>query len=83
MNAKPAENTTNGADASLKKAVINNDAVNGQAAGGLGATNVDGVTGTPEHAVKHAAGVDADSAMTNGHVNGVNGHANGVKTNGA
>ncbi|RMY53865.1 hypothetical protein D0865_05028, partial [Hortaea werneckii] len=83
MNAKPAENTTNGADASLKKAVINNDAVNGQAAGGLGATNVDGVTGTPEHAVKHAAGVDADSAMTNGHVNGVNGYANGVKTNGA
>ncbi|KAI6834882.1 Dehydroquinate synthase-like protein [Hortaea werneckii] len=71
MNAKPAENTTNGADASLKKAVINKDAVNGQA---------------PEHALKHAAGVDADSAMTNGHVNGVNGvngHANGVKTNGA
>merc|ERR1712000_497552 len=71
MNAKPAENTTNGADASLKKAVINKDAVNGQA---------------PEHALKHAAGVDADSALTNGHVNGVNGvngHANGVKTNGA
>ncbi|KAI6887630.1 Dehydroquinate synthase-like protein [Hortaea werneckii] len=68
MNAKPAENTVNGADAALKKAVINKDAVNGQA---------------PEHALKHAAGVDADSALTNGHVNGVNGHANGVKTNGA
>merc|ERR1712072_1582175 len=71
MNAKPAENTTSAADASLKKAVINKDAVNGQA---------------PEHALKHAAGVDADSALTNGHVNGVNGvngHANGVKTNGA
>ncbi|KAI7504582.1 Dehydroquinate synthase-like protein [Hortaea werneckii] len=68
MNAKPAENTVNGADAALKKAVINKDAVNGQA---------------PQHALKHAAGVDADSALTNGHVNGVNGHANGVKTNGA
>ncbi|KAI7478744.1 Dehydroquinate synthase-like protein [Hortaea werneckii] len=68
MNAKAAENTVNGADAALKKAVINKDAVNGQA---------------PEHALKHAAGVDADSALTNGHVNGVNGHANGVKTNGA
>merc|ERR1712000_64251 len=55
MNAKPAENTTNGADASLKKAVINNDAVNGQAAGGLGATNVDGVTG-------HANGVKTNGA---------------------
>lgn len=83
MNAGPIENgATNGVDPALKRAVLNNDAVNGQANGGLGATNVDGTTGAPQHAVKHAAGVDADSAMTNGNVNGMNGHANGSAVNG-
>lgn len=77
MNSAPVEKA-DGVNESLKKTVINDDAVDGQAAGGLGATNVDGSTGEPNKATKHAAGVDADSAMTNGTVNGTtNGHANG------
>ena len=78
LNDKPVEKETNGVSAKLEKAVINDDATDGQAKGGLGATNVDGSTGEPKHATKHAAGVDADSAMTNGDVNGTtngNGHA--------
>ncbi|TKA22437.1 hypothetical protein B0A50_07980 [Salinomyces thailandicus] len=79
MNAAPVENGSNGSvDAALNKTVINNDAVNGQANGGLGATNVDGATGAPNPAMKHAAGVDTDSAMTNGEVNGMKGKTNGA-----
>lgn len=78
LNDKPVETESNGVSAGLQKTVINDDASNSQANGGLGATNVDGSTGEPKHALKHAAGVDADSAITNGHVNGttngVNGH---------
>lgn len=77
MNAAPVEDSkTNGhANGSLKKALINDDAANGQANGGLGATNVDGNTGAPQHALKHAQGADTDTAMSNGATNGVNGHA--------
>ncbi|EMC91075.1 hypothetical protein BAUCODRAFT_80557 [Baudoinia panamericana UAMH 10762] len=79
QNGKHAEE--HGVTAGLKKAVINDDASNGQANGGLGATNVDGFTGDPKSAVKHAAGVDADSAMTNGGAqvtDKTNGVSNGV-----
>ncbi|KAK4560925.1 hypothetical protein LTR86_004880 [Recurvomyces mirabilis] len=78
MNQAPVEGNSGDVSASLKKAVINDDASNGQANGGLGATNVDGKTGEPKHALKHAAGVDSDSVATNGHASngttGVNGH---------
>ena len=74
MNNKPVEQETNNKNGSLEKTLINDDAVNGQAKGGLGATNVDGKTGAPEHAAKHAAGADPDSAVTNGHSNGANGN---------
>jgi len=74
MNQAPVENQSNGASAALKKAVINDDATDGQAKGGLGATNVDGETGAPSHALKNASGPDTDSAMSNGTANGVNGH---------
>jgi 3-dehydroquinate synthase len=80
MNGTLVEDSSNEISASLKKAIINDDAVDGQKNGGLGSTNVDGHTGEPNNAVKHAAGVDADSALTNGHANGTNG-TNG--TNGA
>ncbi|KAK5137684.1 hypothetical protein LTR08_007979 [Meristemomyces frigidus] len=83
MNNKPVEQQSNGTNGSLKKTLINDDAANGHSNGGLGATNVDGSTGAPDYAVKHASGADSDSAVngTNGHVNGVNG--NGVNGNGA
>jgi len=77
VNEKPVEqqNGNGHVNEALKKTVINDDATNGQANGGLGATNVDGKTGEPQSALKHAAGVDSDSAATNGHaaVDG-NGH---------
>lgn len=69
MNDSPAEKE-NGVSESLKKTLINDDVKDGQSTGGLGTTNVDGHTGNPDHALEHAAGVDNDSAMTNGHVNG-------------
>ena len=78
MNNKPVEQEEDTTNGSLKKSLINDDAVNGQKNGGLGATNVDGKTGAPEHAAKHASGPDADSA-----VSGTNGHTNGVNGNGA
>ncbi|TKA74324.1 hypothetical protein B0A55_07179 [Friedmanniomyces simplex] len=78
LNEKPVENGSNGVSAGLQKTVINDDAADGQANGGLGATNVDGSTGEPKHAAKHAAGVDADSAITNGHVNGTMNGTNGT-----
>ena len=78
-SSEPVESKTNGVSAALKSTVINDDAINGHKNGVLGATNMNGSTSKPDHAVKHAAGVDADSALTNGHVNGhgTNGHANG------
>ncbi|KAF2765163.1 3-dehydroquinate synthase [Teratosphaeria nubilosa] len=68
------ESKSNVASGALKKSVINDDAsTNGHANGAK-----------PQHAVKHAAGVDSDSALTNGSVNkqtngvnGTNGHVNG------
>ncbi|KAK0833819.1 hypothetical protein LTR73_001582 [Friedmanniomyces endolithicus] len=74
LNDKPVEKETNGASEGLQKMVINDDAA--ETNGGLGAKD----------AVKHAAGVDADSAITNGDVNGkTNGTTNGTSngTNGA
>jgi len=78
MNDKPVEDKTEGASEAVEKMVINDDVSNGQKNGGLGATNVDGSTGEPQHAKKHAAGVDADSAITGEVVNGTNGHVNGA-----
>jgi len=70
MNEKPVEKEDDGVSEKLQKTLINDDSVNGQAAGGLGATNVDGSTGEPDKAVKHSAGPDRDSAMSNGTANG-------------
>lgn len=75
MNAPVEKQANGGVDAALKKTLINDDATNGQANGGLGATNVDGTTGDKKNAVQHAAGPDQDTAMSNGSANGVNGHA--------
>jgi 3-dehydroquinate synthase len=76
MNAVPVEKQTNGhangsngngaVNGGLKKTLINDDAANGHANGHASGMN---------EAVKHAAGVDADSALTNGHANG---YSNGV-----
>jgi len=77
MNAAPVESKSNGASSKLQSAVINDDASSGQSAGGLGATNVDGSTGEPQKATKHAAGADTDSAMSNGMTNSAQGQTNG------
>ncbi|KAK0796893.1 hypothetical protein LTR75_010041 [Friedmanniomyces endolithicus] len=67
LNEKSVEKETNGAADGLQKMVINDDAADSN--GGLGAKD----------AVQHAAGVDADSAITNGDVNGkANGTTNGT-----
>ena len=58
MNNKPVEQEEDTSNGDLKKSLINDDAKNGQANGGLGATNVDGKTGAPEHAKNHASGDD-------------------------
>lgn len=59
------EKTTNGAVASLKKAVLNDDATNGVVSGGP---------------VQNGYTSKRDGVMNgpNGHSNGVNGHSNGV-----
>jgi len=85
VNNKPAEGagkTKNLAD----KSVINDDVTDGLAKGGLGAHNLDGVTGNPENARKAASGPEGVDGLQNGTTKGVNGLANGntngVKVNG-
>lgn len=79
LNDKPAEQqTSTGVSDSLKKAVINDDAVDGLKSGGLGVNgNVDGVTGNPDQAKSHSAGAEGASRAKDGVASGVAGHVNG------
>jgi hypothetical protein len=61
----------------LKACVINDDVVAGSQKGGLGANNLDGVTGNPDHAKANAAGAEVNGQPKDGLKNGVAGHING------
>jgi len=61
----------------LKACVINDDVIAGSQKGGLGANNLDGVTGNPDHAKANAAGAEVNGQPKDGLKNGVAGHING------
>ena len=50
----------------LKACVLNDDVVAGSKKGGLGANNLDGVTGNPEHAKGNAAGAEMNGHAKDG-----------------
>ena len=64
----------------LKACVLNDDVVAGSQKGGLGANNLDGVTGSPDHAKANAAGAEVNGQPKDGLKNGVAGHVNGNGT---
>jgi hypothetical protein len=64
----------------LKACVINDDVAAGAQNGGLGANNLDGVTGGPEHAKANAAGAEVNGQPKDGLKNGVAGLVNGNGT---
>ena len=82
MNNQTAEQKIKSAISDeLKACVLNDDVVAGSQPGGLGAHNLDGVTGNPEQAKANAAGAEANGQPKDGLKNGVSGLMNG-KVNG-
>lgn len=81
MNAQTAEQKTkNVASEALRACVLNDDVSAGSKKGGLGANNVDGVTGNPTEALKNASGAEANGQPKDGLKNGVAGLMNGNGT---
>ena len=64
----------------LKACVINDDVATGAQNGGLGANNLDGVTGGPKEAKANAAGAEVNGQPKDGLKNGVAGAVNGNGT---
>lgn len=81
MNEQSAEQKTkNSVSDALKACVLNDDVVSGHQNGGLGANNLDGVTGNPKEAKTNAAGAEANGQPKDGLKNGVAGLMNGNGT---
>ncbi|KAK7727668.1 hypothetical protein SLS57_002710 [Botryosphaeria dothidea] len=75
INGTAVERKPSNGTSSLKKAVMNDDAVDGFATGG---PVQNGYTSKASTAVHNAAGIDGVSNGVNGHGNGVNGHSRAV-----
>jgi 3-dehydroquinate synthase len=81
MNNQSAEQKIQAAlSEELKACVLNDDVAAGNQKGGLGANNLDGVTGSPDHAKANAAGAEVNGQPKDGLKNGVAGLVNGNGT---